>query len=136
MADNDALDAALAQFNEGLKTQQAEEAAQRAVDKAERKKQQAAAELKKLQSNADAPAEDKAAAEEAYRAAVDEFNKLRSGDAIEDDADAEAEAPADDADAEAEEHAVDAADAEAAAEEPAADAADVEAPAEEPEPAE
>ena len=91
MADNDALDAALAQFNEGLKTQQAEEAAQRAVDKAERKKQQAASELKKLQSDANVSAEDKAAAEEAYRAAVEDFNKLRSGEAVEEEAAADDE---------------------------------------------
>ena len=91
MADNDALDAALAQFNEGLKTQQAEEAAQRAVDKAERKKQQAASELKKLQSDANVSAEDKAAAEEAYRTAVEDFNKLRSGEAVEEEAAADDE---------------------------------------------
>ena len=85
MADNDALDAALAQFNAGLEIQQAEEAAKRAVDKAERKKQQAANELKKLQSDPNASAEDKAAADDAYRAAVDQFNKLRSGEAVPDD---------------------------------------------------
>ncbi len=102
MADNDALDAALAQFNEGLKIQQAEEAAQRAVDKAERKKQQAASELKKLQSDPNASAEDKAAADEAYRAAVDDFNKLRSGEPVDGDEEVGEAAAENDAAAEAE----------------------------------
>ena len=125
MADNDALDAALAQFNEGLKVRQAEEAAQRAVDKAERKKQQAAAELKKLQSDANASAEDKAAADEAYRSAVDEFNKLRSGEDVEGADDAETEGDATEAEGDA---------AEAAADEGEATDEAAEAPAEEPEP--
>lgn len=90
MADNDALDAALALFNDGIQTQQAEEAAQRAVEKAERKKQQAATELKKLQSDPNASAEDKAAGDEAYRGAVDSFNKSRSGEVVEDADDGEA----------------------------------------------
>ena len=63
---DDALQVALAQFNDGLKAQQAEERAQKAIDKAERKKQQAANELKAVQSNPDASAEEKAAADGAY----------------------------------------------------------------------
>ena len=87
MADNEALDAALTLFNDGLKIQQAEEAAQRAVEKADRRKQQAATELKTLQKDPNASAEDKAAADEAYRGAVDSFNKLRSGEVVDDASD-------------------------------------------------
>ena len=96
--DNDALSAALAQFNEGLKIQEAEAQAARAVEKAERKKQQAAADLKKVQGDPNASADDKSAAESAYREAVDEWNRRRSGDpdaepASESDATPDADAP-------------------------------------------
>ncbi len=67
-------------FNDGLKVQQAEERAQQAIKKAERKKQQAASELKKAQGDASLSPEEKAEAEAAYRAAVDEFNRIRSGE--------------------------------------------------------
>lgn len=89
-SDNDALATALAQFNEGLEEQRAEERAQRAIDKAERKKQQAAAALKKVQADPNASADDKAAADATYREAVEEWNRRRSGGP--DDADG-AEAP-------------------------------------------
>lgn len=126
MADNDALDAALALFNDGIQTQQAEEAAQRAVEKAERKKQQAATELKKLQSDPNASAEDKAAANEAYRGAVDSFNKSRSGEVVEDADQGEGEAgdmegAADAAEDGGEAPSSDPTPEEPAAEEPAAD---------------
>ncbi len=88
-ADDDALQAALAQFNQGVETQDAQRRAQRAIDKAERKKQQAATALKKTQANPDAPGEEKSEAEAAYRAAADEFARLRSG---EPEAEAEPEA--------------------------------------------
>lgn len=79
-SNDDALQVALAQFNDGLKTQQAEERARKAIEKAERKKQQAASELKAVQANPDASADDKAAADAAYREAVDTFNRMRSGE--------------------------------------------------------
>ncbi|MGI9624201.1 MAG: hypothetical protein ACR2PK_15305 [Acidimicrobiales bacterium] len=93
--DEDALAAALAQFNEGLEAQAADRAAQRAIDKAERKKQQAAAHLKKLDGDPDASAEDKATANDEYRKAVEEFNQLRSGEPVEtgDEATAEEDSP-------------------------------------------
>ena len=75
------LQAALAQFNQGLKVQQAEEKAKRAIDKAERRKQQAANTLKKVQDDTNASPDDKAEAEAAYRSAADEYRQLKAGDA-------------------------------------------------------
>jgi hypothetical protein len=99
-------------FNDGLKVQQAEERAQQAIKKAERKKQQAAAELKKAQGDSSLSPEEKSEAEAAYRAAVDEFNRIRSGEPVPDEAEGDAggddsaeaasvdaEAPTDDASA-------------------------------------
>ena len=74
------LQAALAQFNEGLKVQQAEEKAKRAIDKAERRKQQAANTLKKVQDDTNASADEKAEAEASYRSAADEYRRLKAGD--------------------------------------------------------
>ena len=77
---DNALQLALAQFNDGLKAQQAEERVQRAIDKADREKQQAAAELKRVQANPDASAEEKATADATYREAVDAWSKMKSGE--------------------------------------------------------
>lgn len=79
-ADDDALKTALAQFNQGLKVQQSEARAERAIGKAERAKQSAAAALKKLDSNPETSSDERAEAETAYRAALGEWNRLRSGE--------------------------------------------------------
>lgn len=75
------LDVALALFNDGLERQKADRRAARAIENAEKAKQQAAAELKRLQNDSGASAEDRAAAEAAYRDAVAAFNALRNGEA-------------------------------------------------------
>lgn len=75
------LDVALALFNDGLERQKADRRAAKAIENAEKTKQQAAASLKRLQSDSGATAEDRAAAEAAYRDAVAAFNALRNGEA-------------------------------------------------------
>jgi hypothetical protein len=128
------LDVALALFNDGLERQKADRRAAKAIENAEKTKQQAAAALKRLQSDSGASAEDRAAAEAAYRDAVAAFNALRNGEAppadeTDDDADGDAEAAADDVaageepEAAADDGAADG-DAEASASEAAAETAD------------
>jgi hypothetical protein len=75
------LDVALALFNDGLQRQKADQRAAKAIENAEKAKQQAAAALKRLQSDSGASAEDRAAAEAGYRDAVAAFNALRNGEA-------------------------------------------------------
>lgn len=75
------LDVALALFNDGLERQKADRRAAKAIENAEKAKQQAAAALKRLQNDSGASAEDRAAAEVAYRDAVAAFNALRNGEA-------------------------------------------------------
>jgi hypothetical protein len=90
------LDVALALFNDGLARQKADRRATKAIENAERTKQQAAAALKRLQSDTGASPEDRAAAEVAYRDAVAAFNAIRNGEVppASDEA-ADDEAPAD-----------------------------------------
>lgn len=80
MTTDDELDVALALFNEGLERQQADRRVAKAIERAEKAKQQAAATLKRLQDDAGASADDRAAAEAAYREAVTTFNALRNGE--------------------------------------------------------
>jgi hypothetical protein len=75
------LDVALALFNDGLERQKADRRAAKAIENAEKTKQEAATTLKRLQSDSGASAEDRAAAEAAYREAVTTFNALRNGEA-------------------------------------------------------
>ncbi|MFN3219311.1 MAG: hypothetical protein ACE367_22715 [Acidimicrobiales bacterium] len=92
------LDVALALFNDGLERQKADRRAAKAIENAEKTKQQAAAALKRLQNDSGASAEDRAAAEAAYRDAVTAFNALRNGEAppAGDETDDDAETTGDD----------------------------------------
>ena len=111
---DDETTAALTLFNEYVDADRERTRREKRVKKAERAKDEAAAAVRK--ANESGSAEDKAAAEAAYREAQDAFKKIRDGEEPE-------EAPA----------------AEATADEPAADdapanetSADEEAPADEP----
>jgi len=64
---------ALLLFNERLDARALEQRGKKRVAKAERAKEAAAAEVRKLNNNPDASAEAKAEAEAAYKAAADEF---------------------------------------------------------------
>ncbi len=93
MSDDQALQKALAQFNEGLRLQREEDRARRAIEKAERRKDQAAGKLKELQADTRADAETKATAEQEYKAALADLARLRAGEAEPDQPEAEPDQP-------------------------------------------
>jgi hypothetical protein len=101
-ATEEELNTALEIFNAGLARTAAARKAERAVEKAEKAKQDAADALKKIQGNDKASADEKAAAEATYRAAVDAFNALRAGDAPPEESESEDEAEAAEPEPEAE----------------------------------
>jgi len=68
--------AALLLFNERIDEARAEERAAKRVAKAERQKDEAAGRVRKLGNDSSATAEQKAEAESAYKAAVEEFNRI------------------------------------------------------------
>ena len=124
---DDETRAALLLFNERVEASAAEERAAKRVAKAERAKDEAAAVVRKLADNPNASAEDKAEAEVAYKAAVDNFQAIKA------DPTAGMDQPKKKAPAEevaAEEAPAEEAAAEAPAEEAAAEAPAEEAPAE------
>ena len=67
---------ALLLFNERLDSRALAQRGKKRVAKAERAKDAAAAEVRKVNENPNASAEDKAEAEAAYKAALDEFNVI------------------------------------------------------------
>ncbi len=75
---DDETRAALLLFNERVEASAAEERAAKRVAKAERAKDEAAAVVRKLADNPNASAEDKAEAETAYKAAVDNFQAIKA----------------------------------------------------------
>ena len=119
--DNDTR-AALLLFNERLEETAALKRGQKRVAKAERAKESAAALVRKLGDNPNASAEEKAEAETAYKAAVENYNVIKA------DPDAEVDSPkppaAEDSDA---------GEAEAEPEAAESEAAESEAEANEPE---
>ena len=72
------LAAALAQFNQGVEVTKEEERHQQKVNQADRRRKQAAAEMKQVLDGDPSPAE-REAAEAEYRAAVDAWQALVSG---------------------------------------------------------
>ena len=84
--DNDTR-AALLLFNERLEETAALKRGQKRVAKAERAKESAAALVRKLGDNPNASAEEKAEAETAYKAAVENYNVIKA------DPDAEVDSP-------------------------------------------
>lgn len=115
--DNDTR-AALLLFNERLEETAALKRGQKRVAKAERAKESAAALVRKLGDNPNASAEEKAEAETAYKAAVENYNVIKA------DPDAEVDSPkppaAEDSDAGEAEAEPEAAEPEAEAKEPEA----------------
>lgn len=83
----------MAQFNKGVEESKEQDRHQKRVDKADRRRKQAAAEMKQV-LDADPTTEAREAAEAEYRAAVDAWQALVSGSTADADADA-AEAPGD-----------------------------------------
>lgn len=75
---DDETRAALLLFNERLEAAAADERATKRVAKAERAKDEAAAKVRKLESDSRASAEEKAEANEAYKLAVSDFNDLKA----------------------------------------------------------
>ena len=69
---------ALLLFNERLDARALQERGKKQVAKAERAKEAAAGEVRKLNNNPDATAEQKSEAEAAYKAAADEFNVIQA----------------------------------------------------------
>jgi len=96
---DDETHAALTLYNEYVKADRERSQREKRVKKSERAKEEAAALVKKL--SASGSAEDKAAADAAYREANDAWRKLRDGEEPEPAAEAEA-TPAEEAPAEAE----------------------------------
>ena len=95
---DDETHAALTLYNEYVKADRERSQREKRVKKSERAKEEAAALVKKL--SASGSAEDKAAADAAYREANDAWRKLRDGEEPEPAAEAEA-TPAEEAPAEA-----------------------------------
>lgn len=93
--DNDTR-AALLLFNERLEATALRERGEKRVAKAERAKEQAAATVRKLSEDSNATAEEKAEAEAAYKAAVDEYNVIRADPTAGLDTPKKSNAPADD----------------------------------------
>ncbi|MEC7827000.1 MAG: hypothetical protein VX760_04550 [Actinomycetota bacterium] len=77
---NNDLAAALAQFNSGVTTSRQLDKEAKAIAKAEKRRDAAAQKLKELMEQETTP-EDKAAAEEEYRTAADEWTRLTNSDA-------------------------------------------------------
>jgi len=73
---DDETRAALLLFNERIDEARAEERAAKRVAKAERDKDEAASRVRNLGNDSSATAEQKAEAEAAYKAAVEEFNRI------------------------------------------------------------
>jgi hypothetical protein len=71
---------ALALFNARLAAQAENERAQRRIDKATREKDQAAAQVRTLENDPKASAEQRAAATEAYKAALDALERAKRGE--------------------------------------------------------
>ena len=93
---DDETRAALLLFNERVEAAAAKERGAKRLAKAERAKDEAAATVRKLGDNADASAEEKAAAEAAYKEAVASYNMIKD-DPLAGDKPRKAEAPADEA---------------------------------------
>ena len=74
------LAAALAQFNSGVTTSRQLDKEAKAIAKAEKRRDAAAQKLKEVMEQGTTP-EDKAAAEEEYRTAADEWTRLTNSDA-------------------------------------------------------
>lgn len=72
---------ALILFNARLAAQEAAERDKRRVDKAAKAKDDAAANVRSLEANPKATADEKAAAQTAYLAALDAWNRAKSGEA-------------------------------------------------------
>ncbi|HJL99170.1 MAG: hypothetical protein QGF99_07440 [Acidimicrobiales bacterium] len=77
---NNDLAAALAQFNSGVTASRQLDKEAKAIAKAEKRRDAAAQKLKELMEKETSP-EDKAAAEEEYRTAADEWTRLTNPDA-------------------------------------------------------
>lgn len=75
---DDETRAALLLFNERVEAKAANERGAKRVAKAERAKDEAATLVRKLGENPDASAEDKAAAESAYKTALEEYNTIKA----------------------------------------------------------
>lgn len=95
---DDETHAALTLYNEYVKADRERSQREKRVKKAERTKEEAAALVKKL--SASGSAEEKAAADAAYREANDAWRKLRDGEEPEPAAAAAEEAPSEEAPAE------------------------------------
>lgn len=73
---DDETRAALLLFNERIAEARADERAAKRVAKAEREKDEAAGRVRSLGNDSSATAEEKAEAESAYKAAVEDFNRI------------------------------------------------------------
>lgn len=75
---DDETRAALLLFNERVEASAAEERAAKRIKKAERAKDEAAAVVRKVSENPNASAEEKAEAEDSYKAAVENYQVIRA----------------------------------------------------------